>query len=474
MDTDSENKEHSSEQENAGKGDQTVRQSIAVSEEDLHEAEKEKKPLYKRPLFIYAAALLLIIGLIFGVRYYLHAISHESTDDAFIDGHIIRISPKVSGYVVKLLITDNQHVNAGDLLLEIDPRDYEVRLAQARANLQSAIARHGAARINVELTNVTSEASVVQASAGVDQARSNVQTTKAQMEAARGRLVQAQVQVKTAEANAEQAHAQVAAAEAEAVRANADVPRYQQLYQKDEVSRQQLDSVVAAARAAIAQLDAARKRVAAARSQVADAQAGEQSTADSLRQAESQVNESQAKVGEARGQLADANSRPQRVAASKSQVDVASADVEQTQAAVRQAELDLSYTKIYAPESGRITERTVELGEYLQPGSALFSIVPDNLWVTANFKETQLTYMKPGQPVNVTVDAYPGRVFRARVDSLQRGSGAVFSLLPPENATGNYVKVVQRVPVKIVFDDPPDPRYALGPGMSVEPEVRVK
>jgi membrane fusion protein (multidrug efflux system) len=486
MEKDSENKDNSSERENADKvhqangqangqtNGQTGKPSIAVSEEDLHEARKERKPLYKRPLVIYPAALLLIIGLIFGVRYYLHAISHESTDDAFIDGHIIRISPKVSGYVVKLLITDNQHVNAGDLLLEIDPRDYEARLAQARANLQSAIARHGAARINVELTNVTSGASVIQASAGVDQARSNVQTTEAQVEAARSRLVQAQAQVKTAEANVEQALAQVAAAEAEAIRASADVPRYQMLYQKDEVSRQQLDSVVATARAANAQLEAARKRVAAARSQVADAQAGEQSAADSLRQAESQVNESQAKVGEARGQLADANSRPQRVAASKSQVDVASADVEQAQAAVRQAELDLSYTKIYAPEPGRITNRTVEFGEYLQAGDALFSIVPDNLWVTANFKETQLTYMKPGQPVNVTVDAYPGQVFRARVDSLQRGSGAVFSLLPPENATGNYVKVVQRVPVKIVFDDPPDPRYALGPGMSVEPEVKIK
>jgi len=448
--------------------------SIAVSEEDLRAARKEKKPLYKRPVFIAVAALLLIFGLIIGVRYYLHAISHESTDDAFIDGHIIQISPKVSGYVVKLHITDNQHVNAGDLLLEIDPRDYEVRLEQTRANLQAANARHIASQINVKLINVTSGASVVQASAGVEQARSNVQTTRAQVEAARGRLVQAQMQVKTAEANSEQAIAQVAAAEAEAIRARADVPRYEQLYQKDEVSRQQLDTSVASARSANANLEAARKRVAAALAQVADAQAGEQSAAEILRQAESQVGESQAKVGEARGQLAGANARPHQLAASKSQVDVASAEVEQAKAAVRQAELDLSYAKIYATESGRITKRTVEVGEFLQPGNALFSIVPDNLWATANFKETQLTEMKPGQLVKITVDAYPGKVFRGHVDSIQRGSGAVFSLLPPENATGNYVKVVQRVPVKIVFDDPPDPRYTLGPGMSVEPEVTVR
>jgi membrane fusion protein, multidrug efflux system len=474
MENDSENKEISSSEVKAGEVERPTAPSIAVSEEDLREARKEKKPLYKRPLFIAFAALLLIIGLIIGVRYYIHAISHESTDDAFIDGHIIQISPKVSGYVIKRHITDNQHVNVGDLLIEIDPRDFEVRLAQAQANLQAAIARHVASQINVKVINVTSGASVLQASAGVNQARSNVQTTRAQVEEARGRLVQAQMQTRVAQANSEQAVAQVAAAEAEATRAKADVPRYEQLYEKDEVSRQQLDYTAATARAADANLEAARKRVAAAQAQVADAQAGEYTAAENLRQAESQVAESQAKVGQARGQLAGANARPHQVAASKSQVEVASAEVEQARAAVRQAELDLSYTKIYATEAGRITKRTVEAGEYIQPGNALFSIVPDYLWATANFKETQLTEMKPGQPVIITVDAYPGKVFRGHVDSIQRGSGAVFSLLPPENATGNYVKVVQRVPVKIVFDDPPDARYALGPGMSVEPEVKVR
>ncbi|MBO0800180.1 MAG: HlyD family secretion protein [Blastocatellia bacterium] len=448
--------------------------SIAVSEEDLREARGPKEPLYKRRWFLVLAALLLLVLLIIGVRFYLHAISHESTDNAFIDGHIVQISPKVSGNVIKLHITDNQHVNTGDLLLEIDPRDYEARLAQAHANLQAAIARHNSSQINVKLTDVTTGASVMQASSSVDQAKSNVQTSIAQMNTANSRLAQARVQVKTAQANADQSLAQVAAAQAEAVRANADVPRYQQLYEKDEVSRQQLDNALATSRSANAQLEAARKRLAASRTQVAEAMAGEQAAAASLRQAESQVSESQAKVGEARGQLAGANARPQQVAASKSQVNVSNAEVEQAQAAVRQAELDLSYTKLYAPEPGRITKRTVEVGEFLQPGTPLFSIVPDNVWVTANFKETQLTYMKPGQPVKIEVDAYPGHVYAGHVDSIQRGSGAVFSLLPPENATGNYVKVVQRVPVKIVFDEPPDLRYALGPGLSVVPEVRVK
>src|SRR5262245_22975960 len=262
---DSENKENSGPKTNAAEAEveRPLSPTIAVSEEDLREARKEKKPLYKRPLLIAFAALLLIIGLIFGVRYYLHAISHESTDDAFIDGHIIQISPKVSGYVVKLHITDNQHVNAGDLLLEIDPRDYEVRLEQARANLQTAVARQIASQINVKLINVTSGASVAQASARDEEARPNVQTTRAQVECARGRQVQARMQGKTAEANPEQAIAQVAAAEAEAIRGRGDVPRYEQLYQKDEVSRQQLDNSVASARSANANLEAARKRVAA-------------------------------------------------------------------------------------------------------------------------------------------------------------------------------------------------------------------
>lgn len=448
--------------------------SIAVSPEDLGEPARGKKPFFKRPLVLVIACLMLLIGLIFGVRYYLYASAHESTDDAFVDGHIIPISPKVSGYVAKLHITDNQHVNKGDVLIEIDPRDYEARLAEAQASLEAAIARHNASRINVRVTSVTTSAAIEQAASGVNQARSNVRATQAQVSSANSRLNQAGTQVRTARANAEHARAEVVAAEAEAHRTALDRERYAALLKLDEVSRQQFDNAAAAARVASAQLDAARLRVTAAETQVSDAMAAEQAAAGELRHTESQVAESESRVGEAHGQLAAANAAPHQVAASRSQVDVASAEIEQAQAAVRQAELNLSYTKIYAPESGRVTRRTVEEGAYLQVAQSLFAIVPDDLWVTANFKETQLTYMQPGQPAQVEVDAYPGKVFIAHVDSIQRGSGAVFSLLPPENATGNYVKVVQRVPVKIVFDEPPDPNYAIGPGMSVTPAVKVK
>jgi membrane fusion protein, multidrug efflux system len=448
--------------------------SVAISKDDLHESSSERRPFFKRPLVIVAAAVVLLVGIIFGIRYYLHAISHESTDDAFIDGHIIQISPKVSGNVIKLHITDNQQVNEGDLLVEIDPRDFETRLAQARASLLAAQARNASSQINVKLTSTTSRAAVMQASSGLGQATSNVQSTRAQMEAMRSRLAQARVQIKTAQANAEQARAQQAAADAEATRAAADVKRYQQLYELDEVSRQQFDQAVAAARVGNAQLEAARLKVAAAVMQVAEAMAAEEVAANGLLQSESQVRESQARVGEARGQLAGANAAPDQVAASRSQVSVSSAEIEQAQAAVQQAELELSYTRILAPESGRVTRKAVEEGALLQVGQALFSIVPDDLWVNANFKETQLTFMQPGQSVEIDVDAYPDKAFRGHVDSIQSGSGAAFSLLPAENATGNYVKVVQRVPVKILFDEPPDPGHALGPGMSVVPEVRVK
>lgn len=453
---------------------QTEIASRAIWNADFHEPVRTRKPFFKRPLVRWAAAVVIILSVIFGVRYYIHAISHESTDDAFIDGHIIQISPKVSGHVVKLHITDNQQVEKGALLLEIDPRDYEARLAQARASLLAAQARHNSTQINVKLITTTSGAAVEQASSGLSQARSNVQTTRAQQEVNRSRVDQARVQIKTAQANAEQARAQEAAADAESTRATADVRRYEQLYDLDEVSRQQLDNAVAAARTATAQLEAARRRVAAADSQVADASTAEEVAARGLLQAESEVQESQARVGEARGQLSGAKAAPQQVAASRSQVDIASAEIEQVQAAVQQAELDLSYTKLYAPEAGRVTRKEVEEGAFLQVGQVLFAIVPDDLWVNANFKETQLTFMRPGQPVRIDVDAYPDKAFKGHVDSIQAGSGAAFSLLPPENATGNYVKVVQRVPVKIVFDETPDPNHSLGPGMSVAPEVKVK
>ena len=390
------------------------------------------RPLYRQPLRLAIILAAALVVLVVGARYLRYAMTHESTDDAFLEAHVVAISPKVANYVSRVHIDDNSHVKGGELLVELDPRDFEARLAQAEANLAAAVAQHQGAAINVRVTSTTS-------GAGVQQAEAGVRTAQRQVDGARSRL--------------EQARAQVVAAQAEATRAAADAKRYEQLLQAGGVSRQERDNAVAATRSADANLNAALRNG--------------QAAADTVRQLEAQLQE-------ARARLASAKAAPDQVAYSRAQADQVAAQIVQFEAAARQAELDLSYTKIYAPDSGRITRKSVEPGAYVQVGQTLFSIVPDLVWVVANFKETQLRYMRPGQPATIRVDAYPDKLFKGHVDSIQSGAGARFSLLPPENATGNYVKVVQRVPVKILIDEPPDPNRVLGPGMSVVPEVKVR
>ncbi len=308
----------------------------------------------------------------------------------------------------------------------------------------------------------------------MQQARTGVQTARAAAAAEQSRVSQTASAISTAQAAERQASAQVTAAEAEAARANADVERYRALYAKDEVSQQRLDAAIAAAQTANAQVEAARQRVAAAQAQVSEARSAEAAQAENARRVATTIGGAQAGVGEALGRLAQANTAPQQVAVNEAQVSTAGANIAQLRAAVEQAELELSYTKIYAPEDGRITRKSVVTGALVQPGQPLLALVTGDIWVTANFKEDQIGQLKPGQPVEINVDAYPDKVFRGKVQSIQAGTGAAFSLLPPENATGNYVKVVQRVPVKIVFDEPLDPNHMLAPGMSVVPEVRIK
>lgn len=433
-----------------------------------------RRPLYKRPAFLVVAALVLVAAVVYGLRYWAYARTHETTDDAFIDGQVVQVSPKVSGYVAKVYVSDNQPVNEGDLIAELDARDYVARLEAARAALAAGEAREREAQAGVSLSRATSSAGVQQASSAVRQARAGVETARASAAAERSKISQAGAGVATAQAGVAQAQAQVAAAEAEANRASADVQRYQELFAKDEVSRQRLDQAIAAAQTANANLEAARRRVAAAEAQVAEARSAEAAQSEQARRAATQIGGAQAGVGEAMGRLAQAGAGQQQVAVSQAQAETAGASIEQLRAAVTQAELELSYTKIYAPAAGRITRKAVEEGALVQPGQPLMAVVSGDVWVTANFKETQLGDIHPGQTVEVTVDAYPGRVFKAHVDSIQMGTGARFSLIPAENATGNYVKVVQRVPVKIVFEpNQLDPNQPLAPGMSVTPEVKV-
>lgn len=404
--------------------------------------------------------VLVLAAAVPGAWYYWQRRAYETTDNAFIEGAIIQISPRVFGQVLRVHVEDNRHVNRGDLLVELDPADYEVRLAEARARLEDMLARAAGARAGLSATTTVTGAAMVQAQAGFEAAR-------AQVEMLRARLGEAEAAVHAAEANLAQARARRTAAEAEAGRAAADFTRYRALFEKDEISRQMLDRAETEARAAAANLDAATQLVAAAGAELARARAMRESTQAALRQAETAVQQ-------AEGRVREAQAGPDQVRARESDVKALLAGIELQRATVRQAELNLSYTQIRAPEPGYVTKKSVEPGNIVQPGQALMALVSDRLWVVANFKETQLKRIRPGQPVEIKIDAYPQLRLRGRVDSIQSGSGARFSLLPPENATGNYVKVVQRVPVKIVFTDALPPEYKLGPGMSVVPKVRVR
>ncbi|HEX7010889.1 MAG TPA: HlyD family secretion protein, partial [Phycisphaeraceae bacterium] len=355
-------------------------------------------------------ALVVAVGLVWGIPYFLHALAWESTDDAFIQGNIHTVSPRVPGRVQDVHVDDNEWVEQGQLLVSLNTDNFEAEVAAAEAALASAQTAYEAAQAQLALTRATTEAE----------------------------LQEAQSQVTLAEATVATAKAQAAAAQADALSAQADLRRYEQLRESESVTEQQFEHTQLAAQSAQARLQAAQQ----------------------------QVSQAQAELETARARLIAAQAGRHRVELHEAQARTAQAQIQQAQADLEQARLDLSYTQIRAPVAGHVTRKAVEAGEYVQPGQALLAVVPPQVWVEANFKETQLAQIRLGQPVAIHVDAYPDVTFQGRVQSIQRGTGAAFSLLPPQNATGNYVKVVQRVPVKIVFDQLPDPqRYILAPGM---------
>ncbi len=401
----------------------------------------------RRKKFLWGiAGIVSLAVLVFAVSEYIYARAHEATDDAFIDGNIVPLSPRVNGHVVKVYVHDNQWVATGDLIVALDPRDFQARFDAAEAALKAARAAYQAQNAGAELTQITATADQDEAREGVTAALSAVQESEAQLTLAQAAL--------------DQAGAEADAAHVRHQRDATDLERYRQVAETQAVSAQELDHVRAAAQIAAADLAAARKKVATQQAKV--------------RQTEAMLAASRAQLLQARARLAAAQSAPQRIQQSRSQANVSQADIDKAGAEMTQARLALSYTKIYAPRDGFVTKKSVEPGQFVQAGQSILAIVPRQVWVTANFKETQLTRMQPGQPVEITVDAYPDLVFHGHVDSLQHGTGARFSLLPPENATGNYVKVVQRVPVKIVFSQPEEiAQVLLAPGMSVVPEVNV-
>ena len=351
---------------------------------------------FNQPKFLWPAALALAVLLYFGIAALVEIFTHESTDDAFIAGHVVSVAPRIAGQVASVHVLDNQLVHSNDLLVEIDPADYAMTVAQK----QSA----------------------------ADAQQASYQTMLAGWQ-----LMQAKVT--TAEADARKAQADADAAESTAKKAQADFARAQDLLKQNTVSQQEFDAMQAANIKAQADFKSAQDNVASAIS----------------------------KVDEAKRTLA----------AAWAQVGTVEAQWREAQTNIAAAKINLSYANIFATADGRVTRKAVETGDYVEAGQQLLSIVPDEVWVVANFKESQLKKMAPGQPVLVEIDALGGREFRAHVDSVQAGSGAAFSLLPPENATGNFVKVVQRVPVKIVFDEALPADHVIGPGLSVTPDVQV-
>jgi membrane fusion protein, multidrug efflux system len=386
----------------------------------------------KSPGFRVAVVIAVIVLLVVGFFLYRYVTSYESTDDAQVDGHINSISPRISGHVIRIDVQDNQYVPAGTVLVEIDPADYQVAYDRAKADFESAQAAAVAAGVDVPIESVSTSSQLQSSQADVESTRAGIAAARQQLEAAR---------------------AQVQQADSNNWKAQNDLVRYKQLVDKQEISQQQYDLAVSTAKASAAALEAAR----------ANADAAQQ-----------QVTQAQGKLVQAQASLRNANTAPKQMQVTQAKAESARADALRKKADLDQAQLNLRYTKIVAPVNGIVSDRTVEVGQNVSPGQELMKVINlDDVWITANYKETQLREMKVGQGVTIEVDAN-GRKYNGKVDSIAGASGARFSLLPPENATGNYVKVVQRLPVKIVLNPGENRDHQLRPGMSVTPKVWIR
>jgi len=398
-------------------------------------------PRTRIALGIAAAAVIGLVAWLWLTR------GRETTDDAQVDAHVTQIAARVGGNVLKVHVEDNRPVEAGAVLVEIDPRDYQVAVDKARAALADAEAAALAAQTNVPITTQSAHSTLTTAQGSVSQSASAITAAQKQVEAAHARVASARAKLREQEATA--------------AKAARDVERFRGLLAKDEISQQQFDTASASA-------DSAKAAADSARAQVVEAEAG-------VLVSESQLAQAQTGQRQAEAALRSAQTAPEQVKQTSAKADAAAAQVKQAKANLDQAELNLQYATLKAPVSGIVSRRSVEVGQVVQAGQPLLAIIPlHDVWVTANFKETQLQDMQPGQRATVKVDAYGGKSFTGKVDSIAAATGARFSMLPPENATGNFVKVVQRVPVKIVLDAGQNADQQLRPGMSVVPTVYTR
>jgi membrane fusion protein (multidrug efflux system) len=422
--------------------------------------------LPRRPRRIVALWIVACIGLVagvaYGVHWYVWGLSHERTDDAQVEGHIHVLSAKVPGYVAETCITDNQRVSEGDVLVRIEDADYQCKVKGAEAELAQAEAALAAAQHNVAVLRGTTTAAVLGAEAGVRQA-------EAQLEADRSRVGDAEAELVAAKATRDQALAMLKSAEAHLDHAIFESQRVKDLQGRHFAAAEEINLAETG-------LQAAEGDRASAEAQVGLAEARVVSAERAIEIAKAAVSVSEATVEERKANLQEAQTGPDQVQRALADADVAQAKVLSARAQLELARLDLGYCTITAPVNGIVSRRSVESGQFLQPGLAILAIVPlEDTWVLANFKETELKNMRPGQPAVLQVDAYPDHPFAGRVDSIAAGTGARFSIFPPENATGNYVKIVQRIPVKIVLEESDrDPDRPLRPGMNVVVTVDTK
>ncbi len=442
-------KQDGSDQQNTGGQNQPSGQQDKKPDDKKGDDKKRKQqdPRRKRTIRLIALAVI-VVALIAAIPIWAYYSVRESTDDAQVDGHVIPISPRITGTVLTVLVNDNQPVKAGQELLRLDPADYQVAQAQAEANLANAEASTVESRVNLPVTNINTS--------------SQVSTSSSQVEEGRAGVAAAQQAVNVARARIDSANYALAQAQANYVKAQNDLKRYRDLVAKDEISKQDYDTAVAAAEANAAQVDSAKSAIVEA-----------QRTFD---QAGAQLGQARARLTSAQIQQRQSRQiRPQQVAVSQAQLKSAQAQVRQRQASLEQAKLNIGYTIIKAPVDGIVSRKNAEPGMQVSIGQQVMALIPlDDIWVTANFKETQLRKMRVGQKVEIEVDTYgSSHKFLGHVDSIAAASGARFSLLPPENATGNFVKVVQRVPVKLVLEPGEDRQHLLLPGMSVVPTVML-
>ena len=418
--------------------------ATTVSEKKPDSVSKPSRRRPRRRLLRILLPIVLVIAIAAGgYELWKYFGTYESTDDAEIDGHIDAVSARITGHLQQVPVQDAQVVNQGDVLAVIDPRDFEVAVAQAEANLADAEAALQSSRSNVPIVSTNTA--------------STLETARSSRADADAGLIAAERQLNAAQANLETAQAQVAVAEANYKKDADDVERYRQLVVKDEISQQQYDQAVQTA--------------AADKATIASRVASMNSARQSVTAQEAAVKQAQTRITQADASISSALTRPHQIAQTRANEKAAAARVEEQRAALDQARLNLSYTVIHAPYTGIIGKKTAEIGENVAPGESLMALVPlDDIWITANFKETQLRHMRPGQKVIFSVDAYD-RKYHGHVTGIGGASGSRFSLIPPENATGNYVKVVQRIPVRIDLDPGENKDHLLRPGMSVEPDV---